>query len=319
MVRWKRNAPDNANLNEAKSLTESSGKGASRRAINMFPSRSADNSAHALQSSGTRYHQLLITMEGNQKTGVLKVVNPQDRSRAGMLIFRGRVLGCVYGRKGLDGQLMDEEAHKQTQAELSRNGNLIDAYEISEEIVLAAASLFHGQILSIAEAGTAIARFESTAKELLASGKAGCVVINITEPDTRSVVYFAGGKVAGVFCARDGWQSADLESARRIIKKAKGEVEIMASTLLVDADAAAALGFSLSGLPDGSSRPLLRNLVQGDDFSYHPDFVTSERSSIAWRALTEQREHAVGPLVTSLDFDGERMPMEGDSVLGSDT
>lgn len=319
MVRWKRNAPDNANLNEAKSLTQASGKGASRRAINMFPSRTNDGTAHALQSSGTRYHHLLITMEGNQKTGVLKVVNPQERSRAGMLIFRGRVLGCVYGRKGLDGQLMDAEAHKHTQAELSRNGNLIDAYEISEDIVLAAASLFHGQILSIAEAGTAITRFESAAKQLLTSGKAGCVVINILEPETRSVVYFAGGKIVGVFCPRDGWQPADLESARRIIKKAKGEVEIMASTLLVDADSAAALGFSLSGLPDGSSRPLVRNLVQGDDFSYHPDFVTSERSSIAWRALTEQREHAVGPLVASLDFDGERMPMEGDSAQGSDS
>lgn len=311
MVRWKRNAADNANLSEAKSLTQSCGKGASRRAINMLPSRTKASSAPVLQSSGTRFHQLLITMEGNQKTGVLKVVNPQERSRAGMLIFRGRVLGCVYGRKGLDGQLLDVDAHKQAQAEMARNGNLIDAYEISEEIVLAAASLFHGQILAIPEDGTAIARFEAAAKELLASGKAGCVVINLLEPDTRSVVYVAGTKVAGVFCARNGWQQADIESARRMIKKAKGQVEIMASILPVDADAAAALGFSLSGLPDGSRRPLVRNLVAGDDFSY-PDFVTSERSSIAWRDLTEQREHAVRPLAESVDFDSVRMPMEGD-------
>ena len=80
-------------------------------------------------------------------------ISPRKKSRSAILIFRGRVVGCLYGRKDIGFQIMQQDAQMHAMAELATPGNVLDAYQLPEDLVLAAAALFHGQVLEFGQAG----------------------------------------------------------------------------------------------------------------------------------------------------------------------
>lgn len=256
------------------SLTKTHGNGASRRAINMLPS-AAPGQREILQTTGLRYHQLLVTLEGNKRTGVVKVVNPRRRSRAAILMYRGRVLGCVYGRKGLDGQVMSSDAHSATLADLATTGNLVDAYQLSEDIVLGAASMFHGEVLEISKSGDAISQFDGAVAKVKQANKPGCVVINSTDGEMKAMVYVSKGQIMGVFCAEKGWVEPNANSAHKIIKHAKNAIEVSASILSIESlDTVDSMSFSLSGLADRERYQLVAPILIGiDNVGYQSDYI----------------------------------------------
>src|SRR5215470_9812622 len=87
--------------------------GANRRAINLIPLPVISDGHEIAQTQTVRYHHLLISIEGNQRTCCLKIISPRKKSRAAILIFRGRVVGCLYGRKDLGFQVMQQDAQMQ--------------------------------------------------------------------------------------------------------------------------------------------------------------------------------------------------------------
>src|SRR5277367_3870347 len=95
---------------QARQLAEPNAQysGANRRAINLMPVPMMHDGHEIAQTSSIRYHHLLISIEGNQRTCCLKVVSSRKKSRGALLIFRGRVLGSLYGRKNMTQQVMDQ-------------------------------------------------------------------------------------------------------------------------------------------------------------------------------------------------------------------
>lgn len=283
MFVWKKTK----NSDDVTSLTQTHGNGVSRRAINMLPS-AAPGHREILQTTGLRYHQLLVTLEGNKRTGVVKVVNPKRRSRAAILMYRGRVLGCVYGRKGLDGQVMQSDAHEATLSDLATTGNLVDAYQLSEDIVLAAASLFHGEVMEINQSGDGQAQFDTALTKLKASQKPGCIVVSTSDSEMKSMVYVAKGQIMGVFCASKGWVEPNIESAHKIIRAAKQSVWVSASILDVDSvETVDSMSVSLSGLADRDRYQLMpAQLIEIDNMGYASDYIPTVSTYSAMRGLT---------------------------------
>lgn len=224
---------------------------ASRRAVNMLPDRPLLGAkCKVIETTFARCNQLLITLEGNQQTGVLKVINPRTSSRAGVLIFRGRVVGAVYGRKNLRQQVMDADALRCIRTELATSGNFVDSYDVSEPIVLAATSLFYGNVLQFVENGNAVAKCDWALSEIIESGQPGCMVINSLQFKSRSMVYVYDGELAGIRCADSGWLAPNIRSVHKIIQNTIGDLEVSASILHSEAitDYSGRMGFSLSGL-----------------------------------------------------------------------
>lgn len=117
--------------------------------------------------------------------------------------------------------------------------------------MLAAASLFHGNVLQFVETTDAVRKSDWAISQLCDSKKPGCVVINALQSEIRSLVYIARGQICGVFCAKDGWVQPTVRSIHKIIKQAKESLEISASVLNVETMADVKhLGFSLTGLTD---------------------------------------------------------------------
>lgn len=265
MIVWK---PANTAL-EAKSLTKITGKGTTRRAINLLPSP-VTTEHEVLQTSGLRYHQLLVTLEGTRRTGVMKIVNPKTRSRAAILIYRGRVLGCIYGRKGLNGQFMHCDAHRCALSDLATGGNLADLYPLTDELALATASLFHGTILDVPTRVNAKWQFDWALAKICASGKPGCIVLSAAPGETIAMVYVAFGRIIGVYCEQRGWVQSNPESAHVLMKGAEQTTQISASLLDNDSFASlSTLSFSLTGLADREKfQQRILKLTEVDACSY---------------------------------------------------
>lgn len=242
--------------------------GANRRAINLIPLPIISDGHEIAQTQTVRYHHLLISIEGNQRTCCLKIISPRKKSRSALLIFRGRIVGSLYGRKDLGFQVMQQDAHAHAMAELATPGNVLDAYQLPEDLVLAAAALFHGQILEFSQTASPAQLLSSAIEQISSFALPGCVVISTEENEMICQVFMANGKIIGVYSSHDGWVEPNRQAAANYLNKVPG-TRVMASILAIrSADDVAALGFSLTGLGDRRFQMIRAQQKEHDYFGY---------------------------------------------------
>ncbi len=228
---------------------------------------------------------ICVRLEGAERTGCLKISSHRSKSRSALLLFRGRVVGAVYGCKTMRGQYLHEDAHKCALGDLAAPGNMLDAYELPEDLVLAAASLFYGETLDTNYGQSLETSFDYALSALQRSGMPGCVVVNSTEEETICIVYVANGRIVGVFSASDGWTHGTPESAKRYLRG--GHCKIHAAILpMVDQRN---LGFSLTGLGDRLGAGAFIDATPDQDFSPSPSAAVRTPSREAVAAAVRQR------------------------------
>jgi hypothetical protein len=267
-VFWKKEKPAQI-LKEVVSI-HANRAGASRRATSMIPLAATGTTHEIAQTGSVRFHQLLISLEGNQRTGCLRIISPRNKSRSAILMYRGRVVGCLYGSRKLDYQCLQQDAHKFALTELAMPGNILDAYELPEELVLAAASLFNGEILDIDTMLPPQGSFEQALSAISESRLPGCIVVNSSADEMICMVYVFDGRIIGIFSANDGWVKPTYEVAMGYLSRSKNNAKVMASFMPIrDREHAMTFGFSLTGLGEPNKQQGLaaEQLVAIDSFT----------------------------------------------------
>jgi len=251
MYSWRNKKAATTTSEVNKTFTErSTFTGANRRAIGLIPVPLDETADKIPLPSSLRYRELLVAIEGKQSTCCLRIISPRKRSRSALLIFRGRVMGCIYGAKNLGRQLMGEEAHFRAMSDMALPDNTVDAHMLDEEIVLAAASLFHGSVLQPPEEIQGQEIYEWCIEATIASNLPACVVVSDANHVPVCMTYLTNGKIVGVYSFKDGWISSAFEAALKYVLETPG-VNVSASVLDIDCgDAALDLTFSLTGLAD---------------------------------------------------------------------
>ncbi len=220
-----------------------------RRNTTMFPECSS--SGREVQDTlAVRFHHLLVSLEGGERTGCLKIESARTRSRSAILLYRGRVVGCVYGRKSMVCQHLAEDAHKYALSDLASPGNLVEAYELSEEMVLSAAALFNGHPVHLEPGPVPEHVFEQAMATVVQSGLPGCVVLTSNSNETVCIVYVFAGQIVGVHSATSGWLKNTKPEALRQYVRELGPVRILGALLPARNGKPDQLGFSLTGLGD---------------------------------------------------------------------
>jgi hypothetical protein len=185
-------------------------------------------------------------------------------------MYRGRVVGCLYGSRKLDYQCLQQDAHKFALTELAMPGNILDAYELPEELVLAAASLFNGEILDIDTMLPPQGSFEQALSAISESRLPGCIVVNSSADEMICMVYVFDGRIIGIFSANDGWVKPTYEVAMGYLSRSKNNAKVMASFMPIrDREHAMTFGFSLTGLGEPNKQQGLaaEQLVAIDSFT----------------------------------------------------
>jgi hypothetical protein len=225
-----------------------------RRAIDMIPD--ACNGRDISFFDPAKYQQLILAAEGDQKSFCLKVVSASRRFRCAVLIFRGRVLGCIFGSKRWAQQLFGKPAYEQMLAEMSPD-SMIQACALDERLVLAAGSLFHSEAIKLPANSSLLSNFTSAYNQLVQGGRPGNIVVNDENGFTVVTVYFFNGELIGVYSHIDGWLSTSYEAAVRCVRQLETG-KVFASRLYAkDMQQVLPLTFALSRL--GESQLQQRN------------------------------------------------------------
>jgi len=226
--------------------------GLNRRAMGLIPQAISSHSRKVTEAAQLRYHQMLYSLANKQNTCCIKVICPREKARAAMLVFRGKVLGCVFGRKGSDKQLFGQEAFSELCAILTSVDTIIDTYIMPEAVALASGSLFHGSVFNQEMGVDAITAFDLASTHLLQTEMPGCIVVKNSNHQIGGFIYYFGGTIAGVFSFKDGWLKATLEAARELVKFCP-DASVSASKLhATSVEEVEALAFAMTDLDEKS-------------------------------------------------------------------
>jgi hypothetical protein len=232
--------------------------GVNRRAIGLMPMPISKENHEVFVAGSVKYTNLLLSIESRQSSCCLRIVSSARKTRSAILIYRGRVIGCIYGQKGREFQLFGQEAYQQAMIDLAQPNTLIDAYLLSEEIILSAASLFQGNVNVVQAALPAEKIYIDTVNDLLAKRAVACVVTNNKEGLAKCITYLFAGKIVGVYSFAKGYLVPILESGSGHSKNSPDD-EVMVCTLnAANEQEALNTTFSLTGLTDGTriTRPI---------------------------------------------------------------
>lgn len=119
-------------------------KGISRRATSLLPTPMKTGDVLLKGASVNGYSNLLLSLEARQQSGCLIIQSKKNKSRSGILIFRGRILGCMHGQKSMTNYSFGNVAYERALTDLQNVNKTVDVYNVREDIILAASALFHG-------------------------------------------------------------------------------------------------------------------------------------------------------------------------------
>ena len=273
----------------------SSKDGLNRRAFGLFPQPKEQKPVHIDLSAGVNYQKFLVDLEGQEETTCVRLISPSRKTRAAMLILRGRILGCIYGRDSED-QLLGPEAYDRMKTEMLLGDIIVDAYKIDDKTAIAAAAMFHGELFSAPSIMTPSEVFHFSLQHLLDTKMPGTILIN-QDGATRAVLHTFKGKIHGLFCFHEGWLEPTSEAAEAVLQTS-ANYSIQSSKLLcANIFELKQYTFSMTGLGEGFG-----NLKQYQslslDYAELANLDKKNKDSLA-KALNEAKDHRDHPKAPS--------------------
>jgi hypothetical protein len=203
--------------------------GLNRRAFGLFPQPKDRKPERIDLSANVNYQQFLVGLEGGEETTCVRLISPSRKVRAAMLILRGRVLGCIYGKDN-EGQILGPDGYQRMLAEMLAGDVIVDAYKIDDKMAIAASSMFHGEPFSAPSTMKPTEIFHFALNHLLETKMPGTIIISEHDA-TKAAVYTFKGKIHGLFSFQDGWLEPTVEQAENVLQNSVN-VSVVASKLL---------------------------------------------------------------------------------------
>jgi len=227
-------------------------EGNNRRAVGLLPDPTniQDKSQAVIASSN--HHRLLLDLEADQRTCCLKMSSDRRRSRGALLIFRGRVLGTIYGSKLLNEQLLDQKAYAKVCGDLADPDSSVQAHLLEEGLVIAAAALFHGRPFEMENKLPIEEVFMAYLQALIRINMPGCLVVSNSNNLVVCLAYVFAGSLVGLYSARAGWLPPVVSLAIEQVKQFSDGTVTGSMLQARNVDEVFELTFSLSGLADRS-------------------------------------------------------------------
>jgi len=191
---------------------------------------------------------LITDLEGGMRSGCLKASSESVLSRSGMLLYRGRCVGCIYGNKQLLDSLGHEEALQHMLSDLRLPDTKVTVYDLPEDLVLASSALFLGYPLERKEDSKPREYFDYAFRLLEEKKHTAClcITINLTNPPKHCFVHIYRGQYVGTFNVEDQSVTKDKTLVYSILEE---DPQANINTLILPTEmtsSAIRFGYSLS-------------------------------------------------------------------------
>ena len=227
-------------------------KGTNRRATSLLPEPMPSSDVVLKGSAVSVRSKVFLSLEANQKSGCLIIRNEKNKSRSGILMYRGRILGCMRGQKKTGDYAFGNQAYEGTVEDLANVAHT-DIYGLKDEIAAAAGALFHGQMQD-QKVTPAQEFFEQSLKKLTKSNMPGCIVITDKPSAGICIVYIFAGKIVGIHSRKEGWLKPNAGTVRKYMTRCQKARVQSCFMPCHNNDEFQQYSFSLSGLADRDFR-----------------------------------------------------------------
>lgn len=229
-------------------------QGPSKRATSLMPSIKLGTPGDLPSVERADHNKLLLSIEANQRSCCLQIESGKNKSRSAVLVYRGRVISCIYSSKGLGTHLFNQKAFDLAIRDLASIGSKLSLYVLSDQVVVAAAALFHGTVLELPKSQACVRLFDCALDQLLNSKKPGVIVLGHTKDLSVGMVYVFDGKIAAVYSDREGRLEPNKNAVGGYLSRYP-DTEVYACFLPVaEGQNSFDFAFSLSGLADRSQK-----------------------------------------------------------------
>lgn len=223
-------------------------EGTSRRAINYFPGRSLSPDSWITLSLSNRQPLLpqLINIEAEKLSGCVKLESHRFKSRSAILIYRGRVIACIYGSKKVPEQMFGPEAYANIMSEISSVHTEVSSYVLNDDMVLSAASMFHGGIFNAAHNDDPVRALSHSMQFIEDLAAPGSIAVTDDGGQPVCLLYVSGGALLGINSLNSKVAEKDIRSLWQYLQK-NPESRVLANSIVTENSSVVGLTFSLLG------------------------------------------------------------------------
>ncbi|MBA4077588.1 MAG: hypothetical protein C0508_21350 [Cyanobacteria bacterium PR.023] len=198
-----------------------------RRAIDLLmppPDQESLESLKTFKISDYDLEWLITDVEGGMRTGCLKATCESKMSRAAILLYRGRAVGCIYGCKSNPDAKATEESLSLTLTDLEAPDTLVTMYDLPDEAALAMSALFLGLALEREDNLDSRSYFDHVMNWFVTSASTACVVITLPSSKSTYLVFVGKGQFGGAFFVEEQQFTKDRNAIYQLFEADQGAV-----------------------------------------------------------------------------------------------
>jgi hypothetical protein len=217
-----------------------------KRATDLVPPAFDPESLAVFTSEEQDIEWLITDIEGGMRTGCVKAVSQTAMSRSAALLYKGRAVGCIYGRKQQTQNYGTEQSLQIMMQDLEKADTAIQLYDLPESVVLPMSALFLGYPVPREENVDARTYMDYMCNWFESKSQTACLAINFPSKQATSLCFIHEGKFCGAFYVEEQKFSDDKEFVYALMKgdpQASVEANILPPEMT---SSAVRFGFNLS-------------------------------------------------------------------------
>jgi hypothetical protein len=182
-----------------------------KRATDLVPPPFDEESLATFTSEEQDVEWLITDIEGGMRTGCVKAVSQSAMSRSAALLYKGRAVGCIYGRKQQSENYGTEQSLQIMLQDLEKVDTAIQLYDLPESVVLPMSALFLGYPVPREENVDARTYMDYMCNWFESKSQTACLAITFPSRSATSLCFIHEGKFCGAFYVEEQKFSQDKE------------------------------------------------------------------------------------------------------------
>lgn len=217
-----------------------------KRATDLILPPLEGQTANTMKMADYDLEWLITDLEGGMRTGCVKASSEEVLSRSAMLLYRGRAVGCIYGRKSMPDSMPTEQSLTMMLEDLTLPETTVSVYDLPEDVTLAMSALFLGYPVRRSDDLDARSYMDYLCGWFTEKVQTACLALSFPSTSANCLVFVTAGQYTGAFYVEDQKFSRDKNYVYELLAN-EPQAGLEASILPPEMTSSAVrFGFSLS-------------------------------------------------------------------------
>jgi len=190
-----------------------------RRAMDLIMPAPEGTAVASFKAGSRDLTTFLEELEQSQFTGCVKVFCDEKLARASVLLFRGRCVTCIYGKKQKADFWTTEAALQLTLSDLSLSDTRVQMYVLPDEVILPMSALYLGYAVDGPKDADSLGYFHYILNWLEQKGQTASLAIALPSVPALCLSFIYQGEFYGSFYVEDQKFYSDIDFVRDLIGK----------------------------------------------------------------------------------------------------